>query len=116
MSATELDPSDAWAPRACTLPTTERPLRVAEFDDLFARSVRGIDRLEPGRLRLDLEPTPQVAAQTAELVMRETGCCSFFTFAITAADGRLRVEVSVTAAHLEVLDALAVRASAWQGS
>jgi hypothetical protein len=26
---------DDWAPDACTLPTAERPLRVAEFDDLF---------------------------------------------------------------------------------
>ena len=26
------------APDACTLPTAERPLRVAEFDDLFANA------------------------------------------------------------------------------
>ena len=31
---------DDWAPDACTLPTAERPLRVAEFDDLFTFVVR----------------------------------------------------------------------------
>jgi hypothetical protein len=25
-----------WVPQACTLPTVERPLRLAEFNDLFA--------------------------------------------------------------------------------
>jgi hypothetical protein len=29
-----------WAQEPCTLPTAERPLRVAEFDELFA-SARG---------------------------------------------------------------------------
>ena len=37
---------DDWAPDACTLPTEERPLRVAEFDDLFAFVVRA-ERREP---------------------------------------------------------------------
>ena len=26
----------AWVPEACTLPTVEQPVRVAEFDELFA--------------------------------------------------------------------------------
>lgn len=111
MSPTDLDPSEVWAPQACTLPTREQPLRVTEFDRLFARAVRGIHRPEPGRLRLELEPTAPIAARTADLVVRETGCCSFFTFALTATHGRLWLEVSVTAEHLEVLDAFAARAA-----
>ena len=35
-----MDVADDWAPDACTLPTSERPLRVAEFDDLFAYVLR----------------------------------------------------------------------------
>lgn len=29
-------------PAACTLPTAERPLRLAEFEELFATAVRGV--------------------------------------------------------------------------
>ncbi|WP_245718914.1 hypothetical protein [Micromonospora rhizosphaerae] len=38
---------DDWVPEACTLPTAERPLRVAEFDELFATALRGQTRLSP---------------------------------------------------------------------
>ncbi len=30
---------------ACTLPTVERPLRMSEFDDLFATHLRAVERL-----------------------------------------------------------------------
>ncbi|MEU9473975.1 hypothetical protein AB0D78_47270 [Streptomyces avermitilis] len=30
-----------WIPASCTLPTTEQPLRVAEFDALFAERLTG---------------------------------------------------------------------------
>jgi hypothetical protein len=93
-----------WVPPACTLPTTEQPLRVAEFDSLFARSVRGLARPGRRRLTLTLEPTPEVAATTAGLVMKETGCCSFFTFTLTAANGRLELDVETD--HEDVLDAI----------
>jgi hypothetical protein len=78
-----------WVPPSCTLPTAEQPLRVAEFDDLFATAVTGAERAEPGRLTLRLEPTPEVAATAARLAVEEAGCCSFFTFALTTA-GRSR--------------------------
>ena len=100
-----------WVPHSCTLPTAEQPLRVAEFDDLFATAVTGAARPAPERLTLRLEPTPSVAAAAADLVVRETGCCSFFTFALTAAGGELTLDVTVDAAHVAVLDAIARRAS-----
>jgi hypothetical protein len=93
---------------ACTLPTAERPTRLAEFDDLFAR-VRGVTRAEPTRLALELEPRADVAARCADLVVRETECCSFFTFALVATGGSVRLEVTVPGAHTGVLDALAGR-------
>jgi hypothetical protein len=101
--------SDSWAPQSCTLPTAERPLRVAEFDRLFIDAVRGADRASPTRLRLDLEPSAETAERAAGLVVRETACCSFFTFTLTATGGALELEVAVPETHVEVLDALAER-------
>lgn len=115
MSTGELDLTRSWAPPACTLPTVEQPLRLTEFDELFADAVRDLDRPEPGRLRLELDSTPEVAATAADLSMRETACCSFFTFALIATSGRLLLEVSVSSDHVEVLEALAARASAVAG-
>jgi DNA-binding transcriptional MerR regulator len=71
-------PLGVWVPQACTLPTAERPLRLAEFDDLFAAGVRSVDRIDRARVRLELEPEPGAAARAADLVMRETRCCGFF--------------------------------------
>ncbi|WP_328709879.1 hypothetical protein [Microbispora hainanensis] len=101
-----------WAPSACTLPTIGRPLRLAEFDALFAEAVQAVRR--PGRelLRLELAFSPEHAARAAELTARETGCCSFFTFTLTIADGGLALKVAVPPAHTEVLDALQARATA----
>jgi hypothetical protein len=101
-----------WVPSACTLPTAQQPLRVAEFDALFAQAVQGVQRLDGQRLRLDLVFSPPVAAQVAELAARENGCCSFFTFTLTIADGGLALQVAVPAEQVEVLDALQARASA----
>lgn len=48
-----------------------------------------------------------MAAQAAGLVVRETACCSFFTFTLTATGGALELGVAVPDSHVEVLDALA---------
>jgi hypothetical protein len=112
MDTGEIETGTDWVPSACTLPTVERPLRVAEFEELFATSVRSSERVEANRLRLELEATPEVAGRTAELVARETGCCSFFTFTLTAAEGWLRLDVTVPGAHVAVLDALSAQAVA----
>ncbi|WP_327092520.1 hypothetical protein OIE66_18325 [Nonomuraea sp. NBC_01738] len=101
-----------WVPSACTLPTAEQPLRVAEFDALFADAVQALERPERTRLRLELVFSPEYAARAAELSARENGCCSFFTFTLTVADGRLALEVAVPAEQVEVLEALQARAGA----
>jgi hypothetical protein len=101
-----------WAPSACTLPTAEQPLRVAEFDALFADAVQGLARPEPTRLRLELVFSPELAARAAELMARENGCCSFFTFTLIIADGSLALEVTVPPEHIEVLDTLQERVGA----
>src|SRR5690349_9402148 len=97
---------------ACTLPAPDRPLRAAEFDDLFTR-VRRVERPAPTRLRLDfVEGAPATAARAADLAARETACCSFFTFTLTVSGGGTSLEVAVPPGQVAVLDALATRAAA----
>jgi hypothetical protein len=100
----------AWAPQACTLPAAERPVRAAEFDELFATALRGQQRLAPTVLRWRLDPAAEPAAR--DLVSRESGCCSFITFTFARAGDALQVDVEVPAASAGVLDALAERAAA----
>ena len=103
----------SWAPTTCTLPAAERPLRVAEFDELFATSLRAVTRLTPTHLRLHLDGAGQVEATTQDLVARETQCCSFFTFNLDrAGDHRLQLDIQVPAPYGQVLDGLAARATA----
>jgi hypothetical protein len=108
--------SDAWAPEACTLPTAEQPVRVAEFDKFFSDAVRGVRRRAPTWLSLDLEPAAESAALAASLALRETTCCSFFTFTLTMSGGALQMGVSVPEGYIDVLDALAARAAALAGA
>jgi hypothetical protein len=99
----------AWVPEACTLPTVERPVRLAEFDNLFATALRGQQRLSPTALRWRLDPAAEVTAR--DLTARESSCCSFFTFSFAPAGDFLDLDVRVPPAHVEVLDALADRAT-----
>jgi hypothetical protein len=97
-------------PDACTLPTVDRPLRLAEFDDLFATALRGQKRLSPTLLRWRIEVDAVPAAR--DLTDRESACCSFFTFTFAPDGAAVRLDVEVADAHVAVLDALAVRAAA----
>jgi hypothetical protein len=95
---------------ACTLPTVERPLRVAEFDELFGAAVISVERLAAGRARFGVRRDSATAARAAELVVRETECCSFFEFVLTTTGRGVALDVIVPAAQIAVLDALADRA------
>ena len=91
-----------WVPRECTLPTAAQPLRVEEFDALFARAMGSVQRPTPSRLEVVL---PSAAAPAArDLVARETACCSFFTFTLRAVTGRTELAIEVPDAHAGVLD------------
>ena len=94
------------------MPTAQRPLRLAEFDELFTTAVRSIVRLDRRQVRLELAPEAAVAARAADLLVRETECCSFFTFTLTATGGQVSLAVAVPDGQVEVLDALADRAAA----
>jgi hypothetical protein len=97
----------AWVPDACTLPTTDRPLRVAEFDDLFT-SVRGTERVAGTTLRLTLDRAMLDFAR--DLAARETECCSFFDFPFgPAGEDTVTMEVTVPPAYTPILDGLVAR-------
>ena len=100
----------AWVPEACTLPTVERPLRLAEFDDLFATALLEQQRLSPTQLMWRLDRAAETVAR--DLTARESSCCSFFSFTFVPDEGAARLDVQVPAAQVEVLDALADRAAA----
>lgn len=101
---------DDWVPAACTLPTVEQPLRRAEFDDLFDRDVLSVRRLNSHEIKFTLRAEPEVAGRAAALAAKETLCCSFFTFTLTAAGGTVEMTVSTEPEHGAVIDALLVRA------
>lgn len=91
---------------ACTLPTPAQPLRIQEWQGLFATGALGVERLGAYQVRIALRPTPEVAAAAGDLTVRETECCSFFTFALTASAGALHLDVTVPPSQAAVLTAL----------
>ncbi|NUT36658.1 MAG: hypothetical protein HOV79_26690 [Hamadaea sp.] len=100
-----------WVPGACTLPTAEQPVRLAEFDALFSAAVRDGSRLTARHLRVTLAGDTEVASAVRDLADRETECCSFFTFTIgTPAPNTVQLDIEVPAGHVDVLDALEARA------
>lgn len=105
-----------WVPASCTLPTVNQPLRQAQFDDLFSQDVLTVEQASAHGTTFGLRPEPEVAARAAGLAAAETGCCSFFTFALTITDGRVEMAVSVADPHTDVLEALTSRATSLVGS
>jgi hypothetical protein len=92
-------------PDGCTLPTAARPLRRAEFDDLFA-TVVGRDRVGPGHLRLVLTAAED---QVRDLAARETECCSFFRFTVSAQPPAVVLDIEVPPVRVAVLDGIESR-------
>jgi hypothetical protein len=98
-------------PHACTLPTAERPLRVAEFDALFAAGLRSVRRINDRTAELFFDGSPSTAAWVADLTRRESECCSFFTFTMDSGEGgMLTLRVTVPLTQTAVLDGLVDRA------
>jgi hypothetical protein len=94
---------------ACTLPTADRPLRLAEFDTLFATAVRSVERRGSG-VRLHLAGGEGLVAEVRDLTAREASCCAFFTFGLDGTDDDLTLDISVPSARQDILAALADRA------
>lgn len=101
---------NVWVPSACTIPTENQPLRVAEFDDFFSHNALALSRPTPNQLRIEIQPEPDAASRAAALAVKETGCCSFFTFEMTISVGSVELTVSTAETHAAVLAALGERA------
>ncbi|PPJ24732.1 hypothetical protein [Nocardia nova] len=96
-----------WVPDACTLPTVEQPIRLAEFDQFFADRVTQLRRPDATRVELVLAAEAESAGR--DLAARESRCCSFFTFDFDATTAGLVMSVSVPETYVGVLDAFATR-------
>ncbi len=108
-----MDAPTTWVPvDSCTLPTAEQPFRVAEFDDLFATSLRAVERTAANHARLLLDGDQNLTERVQALADAETACCSFFTFTLTPqqSGGALALDIEVPAARSDVLAALVQRA------
>jgi hypothetical protein len=92
------------------LPTVEQPLRAKEFDELFRDAITRAQRVDAQRARLVLRPEPGVAARAVDLTVRETQCCSFFGFTLSATGGELTMDITAPLGQAPVLDALVDRA------
>lgn len=109
MSDRGVTSAQVWVPDACTLPTVNQPMRLAEFDDLLGADALGVRRVNELIVAIDLRPDPAVAARAADLAARESACCSFFAFTLTIAEGKTILEIATPAAYARVLDALVAR-------
>ncbi|XVU20697.1 hypothetical protein ACQPZJ_25855 [Actinoplanes sp. CA-054009] len=93
----------------CALPTAERPLRLAEFDQLFAAAGE-VDHWDATHARLRLAGAEGLAATVRHLTAREAECCSFFTFTVTEDGSTVILDVEVPPGRADVLAALVGRA------
>lgn len=109
-------PVPQWVPSTCTLPTEDQPFRTAEFDALLRDDLVSLSPVPPQRLLLKLRDHPDVAARAASLAVRETRCCSFFTFEILVTEGGVTMVVSTDGTHERVLATLYDRATASIGA
>jgi hypothetical protein len=110
---TEAPAAADWAPASCTLPTAERPLRLAEFDDFFRTALLRSTR--SWATRLDLVVLPESDAIARDLAERETSCCSFFRFHFDHGPDDFVMRIGVTTDHIDVLDAVQTRISGITG-
>ncbi|GFG48590.1 hypothetical protein CQY20_10290 [Mycolicibacterium agri] len=101
------DEAADWATASCSLPIGEQPLRIAEFDRLFAGSARRSVRVSPTRLDVSLAASAEAAA--CDLAAREVQCCSFFNFEFTSADSAVVMSIEVPQSRIDVLDELTSR-------
>lgn len=97
---------------ACTLPTEDRPLRAAEFDDLFSEHLLGITKHAATNVSMRLDNEQGLADWVEDLTARESSCCSFFTFSLTQAADELTLAIVVPETRVAILAALTGRAEA----
>lgn len=108
-------PELAWVDvQACTLPTAERPTRLAEFDDVFVRHLVGTELESATQATMSFNGGEDTARLLEDLTARESRCCSFFDFAVTTSGDNVDLRVAVPSTQADVLTALVARANSLQ--
>ncbi len=80
-------------------------MRLAEFARLFATAT-STTRHEPTHLTVSFEERDGLADKVRDLAARESSCCSFFDFTVTSEGGQVVLDIQVTEAHIDIVDAL----------
>jgi uncharacterized protein YceH (UPF0502 family) len=103
---------DMTAPRVCTLPTAERPLRLAEFESLFAEHLDHVTWTDDRTAVFRLTGGDDVASLARDLGDRESRCCSFFSFEVAQpAASVVTMQVRVPRRYRTVLQAMVDQAA-----
>ena len=95
-------------PHSCTLPTAERPVRLAEFHTLLDSATTS-QRHDDTHLTLCFDDADGLEAQARELTARESSCCSFFDFNVAKDAGQVIVGIQVPGQYSSILDSLESR-------
>ncbi|MEO5922010.1 MAG: hypothetical protein ABIQ01_12800 [Pseudolysinimonas sp.] len=95
-------------PHSCTLPTAERPIRLAEFDTLL-ESATLAKRDNAMHLTFYFDDAKGLEAQARDLTARESSCCSFFDFNVANDGGQIIVGIGVPDQHASILNSLQSR-------
>jgi hypothetical protein len=100
-------------PRVCSLPDEERPLRLAEFESLFADRLERVVWPDNRSAVFRLAGGDELAERARDLAERESRCCSFFSFAVDQpAVGVVTLRVQVPRRYRNVLKAMVDGATA----
>ena len=106
----------AWSEiEACTLPTADCPLRVADFDALFAAHLRRVERPAATEASLVMVGGPDLVDRVQRLADSESSCCAFFDFTVTERRDEVVLDVVVPPAYADVLAGLVSRAASALG-
>jgi hypothetical protein len=95
-------------PHSCTLPTAERPVRLAEFDTLLG-SAASAERDDATHLTFYFDDVEGLEARARDLTARESSCCSFFDFNVARDADQVIVGIRVPDQHTSILDSLESR-------
>ena len=96
---------DATAPVACTADSSEFPVRLEQIDRLVAFGPT-VER-SPHGLLLHFPDRPEVGAEVEDFTVAEKGCCNFWGFDVSTADGRTTLRWDGPPEVAELLDQLA---------
>jgi phosphinothricin acetyltransferase len=91
-------------PIACTLEDRQADARLDEWRLTLTPLVIGVERPEPGRLRLILRDNPAGIATLVGLAQAEKACCPFFDFTLDIGTETIALVVEVTSDAQAVLD------------